>query len=93
MNIKSLLPIGSVVLLKNGVKKVMIVGIKQTSIDENIEYDYVGVLYPEGFLGGEYQFMFNHEDISTVYFKGYEDSERDAFIEKLAAFYAENSSL
>ena len=91
MNIKSLLPIGSVVLLKNGVKKVMIVGIKQTSIDENIEYDYVGVLYPEGFLGGEYQFMFNHEDVNNVYFRGYEDSERDAFIEKLAAFYAENS--
>lgn len=90
MNVKNLLPIGSVVLLKDGAKKVMIVGIKQTSIDENVEYDYVGVLYPEGFLGGEYQFMFNHADISNVFFRGYEDIERDTFIEKLAAFYDEN---
>ncbi len=90
MNIKNLLPIGSVVLLKDGIKKVMIVGIKQTSLDDNVEYDYVGVLYPEGFLGGEYQFMFNHSDIATVFYKGYEDEERDSFIEKLATFYTEN---
>jgi len=90
MNVKNLLPIGSVVLLKDGVKKVMIVGIKQTSIDDSVEYDYVGVLYPEGFLGGEYQFMFDHADISTVFFKGYEDIERETFIEKLSTFYAEN---
>ena len=38
-NVKELLPLGSVVLLEGGVKKTMIIGIKQTSKDRNEEYD------------------------------------------------------
>lgn len=90
MNIKELLPIGSVVLLKEGVKKTMIIGIKQTDVsDAEKEYDYIGVLYPEGFIGGDYQFLFNHEDIADVAFVGMNDEERSAFIDKLADFYSE----
>ena len=86
--IKDLLPIGSVVLLKEGQKKIMIFGIKQSDgTNPDIEYDYVGVLYPEGNLGTEYQFLFNHQDISEVFFKGYEDAERIEFIEKLTEIY------
>lgn len=90
MKVKEMLSIGSVVQLKNGTKRLMICGIKQTSIEENVEYDYVGVMYPEGFIGAEYQFLFNHEDIETVHFKGFEDEERNAFIENLSAYYKEN---
>ena len=90
MNIEELLPIGSVVLLQNGVKKLMVAGIKQTSIEDENEYDYIGFMYPEGFLGGDYQFLFNHEDIDQVIFRGYEDEERDNFIKNLVAYYSEN---
>ena len=48
MNIENLLPIGSVVLLKGGVKRLMIYGVRQTDKKDNTEYDYIGVLYPEG---------------------------------------------
>ena len=90
MEIKELLPIGTVVLLKNAEKKVMVFGIKQTSTDgEEEEYDYIGVMYPEGYLGGEYQFLFNHEDIGTIIYTGYEDDERKNFIDKLSQYYKE----
>lgn len=32
--------------------------------------------------------MFQHDDIEKVFFTGYEDEERDEFIEKLAQFYS-----
>ena len=88
--INDLLPIGSVVLLKDGQKKIMIFGVKQTDEDQpDIEYDYIGVMYPEGNIGSEYQFLFNHENIETVVFRGYEDDERTDFIGKLDDYYSE----
>ncbi len=89
-NIKELLPIGSVVLLKEGKKRLMIFGIKQSDQDTGTEYDYIGVLYPEGNIGETGQFLFNHEDINEVFYKGYEDEERVEFIEALDKFYKEN---
>lgn len=92
MNIKELLPIGSVVLLEEGSKKLMIFGVKQTDEESGEEYDYIGVIYPEGNLGNETQFLFNHENIVQVFFRGYEDGERNNFIERLADFYAEREN-
>lgn len=86
-NIRELLPIGSVVLLKEGKKKAMIFGIKQTDKASGKEYDYIGVVYPEGNLGEQLQFFFQHENIDQVFFRGYEDEDRSSFIEKLAAYY------
>lgn len=85
--IKKLLPIGSVVKLQNGEKRLMIFGVKQTDNESGTEYDYIGVVYPEGNLGPEVQFLFNHENIEEVFFRGYEDEERTEFIEKLSDFY------
>lgn len=90
MEIKKLLPIGSVVLLKNGKKRVMIFGVKQTDNSTGIEYDYISVLYPEGNMGEAGQFLFNHSDIEKVFFQGYEDKEREEFIEKLEDYYNKN---
>ena len=92
--IKDLLPIGSVVMLEGGKKSLMIFGVKQTdTVNENTqdetstEYDYIGVVYPEGNMGPELQFLFNHKDIKEVFFRGYEDAEREEFIERLTKFY------
>lgn len=88
--IKDLLPIGSVVLLKNAKKKLMIYGIKQLDTNNpEMEYDYIGVFYPEGNMGPDYQFLFNHEDIDTVFFEGYNTEERDVFIQEIAKAYHE----
>ncbi len=88
MTIKQLFPIGTVVLLKGGKKRVMIIGVKQADKDNpDVEYDYAGVLYPEGHIGEEYNALFNQDDIAQVFFRGYEDIERQQFIEKLSEFY------
>ena len=87
MNLKELLPIGSVVLLEGGEKRLMVFGVKQSQ-NAGEEYDYIGVLYPEGNIGEGGQYMFNHSDIKEVYFRGYEDGERDEFLDKLEKFYS-----
>lgn len=88
MNIKELLPIGSIVLLEGGEKRLMIIGIKQTDVSgDGQEYDYLGVLYPEGHIGDQFQYLFNHADIKEIVFRGYEDDERDEFLDKLFELY------
>lgn len=88
MSIKDLLPIGTIVLLKEGEKRLMVCGIKQTdAAGDGTEYDYIGVLYPEGHIGEQFQYLFNHEDIDNIIFRGYEDGEREEFLKKLEALY------
>ena len=82
-----LLPIGSVVLLNNGQKRVMIFGVGQTDPTTNVEYDYIGVVYPEGNMGVGTQYLFNHTDIDRIDFRGFDDEERSEFIEKLRDYY------
>lgn len=88
MNIQDLLPIGSVVLLKNGEKKLMIIGVKQTDVNSSTEYDYLSVLYPEGYINPETMFFFNNDSIDQVFYRGMEDEERSDFIDKLDAYYS-----
>ena len=45
---KKYLPIGSVVLLKNANKRLMIYGRLQKAEDSDSVRDYIGCLYPEG---------------------------------------------
>lgn len=87
MTVKELLPIGSIVLLRGAEKRLMIFGVKQRNKDDGLEYDYIGVVYPEGNMGDRTQFVFNHENIEKVFFRGFEDTERSFFIEKLDSFY------
>lgn len=88
MNVKDLLPIGSVVLLRGGNKRLMVFGVKQNSLEDGKEYDYLGVFYPEGYLGDEYKYLFQHEDIEKVEFIGYQDFERDMFLKRLEEAYS-----
>jgi hypothetical protein len=87
MEIKDLLPVGSVVLLKGTKKRMMVFGVKQLDKTTDKEYDYIGVFYPEGFVGKNGQYLFNHEDIEQIYFRGYEDRERAGFLQALDNFY------
>jgi len=78
------LPLGSVVLLKNATKRLMITGF-YVKADENDEktYDYVGCLYPEGVISSKENCVFNHEQIDKIFFIGYSDDEEKRFKEKL----------
>lgn len=80
---KEYLPMGSIVLLKEGTKKLMIYGRKQIEIKSKREFDYVACLYPEGNINEEYMFLFNNEDIEEVIFRGYSNSEDEEFLERI----------
>lgn len=79
MEKKSYLPIGTVVLLKEGKKRLMIYGRKQFVKSENKEYDYMACLYPEGALNSRDVVLFNQEDIQMIYFIGFQDVEELRF--------------
>lgn len=78
------LPIGSVVLLENGTKRLMITGFCVVPNDDKTKvYDYSGCLYPEGVISSEQIALFNHDQIKTIYAIGYSDDEEKQFKEKL----------
>ena len=92
MKVKDLLPIGSIVILKDGEQPLMIYGIMQSDGEGGLfkkpkEYDYVSVPYPQGNLGPGMIYLFNHEDIQEIIFRGYEDEERDKFLDELSNHY------
>lgn len=87
-----LLPIGSVVLLKNSTKKVMIIGFCQKEINNNNEeriWDYAGCLYPEGYLGPNQTYLFNGDQIERIFAVGYQDEEQFEFKVKVDAVLEE----
>ena len=77
-----LLPIGSVVLLKDSTKRVMIMGVCQREVESHEIYDYAGCLYPEGYMGANKVYLFNHEQIDQIYSIGYQDEEQKEFKNK-----------
>lgn len=79
---KDLLPIGSIVLLKGGERKLMICG-RIVSGGENDEiFDYVGCIYPEGVIDSSNMLFFNRDTIKEKYFIGFQDKEEMDFREK-----------
>jgi len=72
------LPIGTVVMLNGGTKRVMITGFCAVAgKDVDKIYDYSGCLYPEGLLSSEQVALFDHEQIETVYHMGLADDEEE----------------
>lgn len=83
-NVKDLMPIGSVVRLKEAEKKLMIIGIKQLNEEKGTVKDYIGVMYPEGYLSKEVFFTFDQEDIEETFFEGYRSEEQQAFLAQVS---------
>ena len=78
------LPRGTVVMLENGIKRVMITGYCfRTENDPKTLWDYTGCLYPEGILVADQLVCFNHSQIGKVYFKGLENKEEKEFMKAL----------
>ena len=84
-NLEKYLPLGSVLMLKNGRHRVMIVGycVKLAEDPNAPIYDYMGCLFPEGIFTTEQSMAFNHTDIDKVYHLGLVDQEVNNFHAKL----------
>lgn len=84
MNNNKYLPIGTVILLKNATKTIMITGYLQKEVGKNEKfYDYVGCLYPEGYIAANKNLLFDHVQIDKVLFKGYETEEQKDFFKQI----------
>ncbi len=80
---KKFLPIGSVVLLKESQKRIMIVGVKQKQSDSDKVWDYSACLFPEGIIDPDRLYLFDADQIDRLYFVGLQDGESLAFLDKL----------
>jgi len=73
MVIEGLLPVGSVVMLKEGSHRTMIIGYAQRMKDKpEAVFDYVGIMWPEGHTSPDATYCFNRDQVQTVYFLGYQ---------------------
>ena len=75
-------------MLKKGTKRVMVAGFCAIQPEDKNKkiWDYIGCLYPEGFLASNQTCLFDHEQINEIYHLGLsedEDNEEKEFKEKL----------
>jgi len=76
-----ILPLGTVVQLKDGAVKLMIVGRGQLYNDGGTlgYFDYSAVMYPQGIMGEDQFAFFNQEDIDKVFDEGHRDANEKKF--------------
>ena len=85
------LPIGTVVMLKGGTKRLMITGFCMFDKKQsNKVFDYCGCLYPEGVVSSDQIALFDHSQIKEIYHIGLEDDEEKEFKEQLNKLVANN---
>jgi len=75
-----LLPLGSVVRLKNGEQKIMIISRLPLYNNEGTigYFDYGACLFPNGQVDQQ-MFFFNEEDVEEFHFTGYVDEREEEF--------------
>ena len=76
---KELMPIGTVVTLKNGTTKLMIVGRLQAQKDSSKVYDYAACLWAEGTLDSQHFYLFDQEGVHLLYHIGLQNVEEFQF--------------
>ncbi len=88
---EKLLPVGSIVKIKEKKRLYMIAGFYPSS-GEYVR-QYAGVTYPNGMMKIQDICMFDGKDIGTVLWKGYLDEEGQVLLEALPEFLEEASGL
>lgn len=88
------LPLGSIVLLKGGMQKILIIAraLKVRKGNEEYFFDYGGVTYPEGLVGDQMAY-FNSDKINKIVFEGYSDIDNENMVESINDFITENTGL
>lgn len=87
------LPIGTVCLLKNAKKRVMVTGFAAKGKETGDKmFDYIGCLYPEGVISSDKNLLFNHDQIDKIFYMGYVDDEQKELMKKLKSYLAGNNA-
>lgn len=80
---KDLLPIGSVVRLAGGERRLMVCGRVVCKDSGETVYDYVGCLYPQGIVSSDAFYFFNRDAVEDIFFIGFQDKEEMEFRRKV----------
>ncbi len=85
------LPLGSIVILKGSVQKIIINarGLVTLSTTPAGYFDYGGSLYPQGIVGDQILY-FNHKDIAKIIFKGYTDEDDQMMVDNINEWYEQS---
>lgn len=85
------LPLGSVVILKGGVQKVVVIarGLLSVATGKEGYFYYGGCLYPQGLVGDQILY-FNHRDIVKVVFSGFHDDDDKMMVDNINQWYMES---
>lgn len=85
------LPLGSIVLLKGGTSKLIIVarGLQVKYDGEDKFFDYGAAIYPKG-IDGDRLAYFNADAIAKVIFHGYADDDDKTIVENINRFISSN---
>lgn len=80
---KKLLPLGTLVYLEDGTKKIMVLGrgavYEDPESGEDVYFDYMGCPYPEG-IDPENGIFFNEDNVDDIIYNGYSDEEEKRFM-------------
>ncbi|GAB5081445.1 DUF4176 domain-containing protein [Hominimerdicola sp. 21CYCFAH17_S] len=78
------LPLGSIVVIKGGVKKYMIAarGLGVNIGEKSAYFDYGACMYPEGMMGDKMMY-FQHEDITKTVFEGFSDEDDRLMVDNI----------
>lgn len=71
---KDLLPLGTVLTVENGTKRIMVIGRLQRAVGTDDIYDYAAVLWPEGYIDSKHIYLFNQENVHCLYHIGLQDT-------------------
>ena len=88
------LPIGSIVVLKGGIQKLMIVSraINVKTAEGDKYFDYGGCIYPIGLINDKVAY-FKKEDIFKVVFEGYSDADNELMVENINISIKEKNNM
>ncbi|EGS9999616.1 DUF4176 domain-containing protein [Clostridium perfringens] len=80
MEVSETLPLGSIVILKEGNQELMIInrGVLVDVEDKNLLFDYSACLYPHG-ADVNTIYYFNQENIDKILFEGYKNEDEEKF--------------
>ncbi len=81
------LPVGSVVLLKEATRPIVVIGYSVVEQGSKKLWDYLGCAYPVGVIGTDKNLLFQREQIEKVISVGYEDDECKEFLNSLNKEY------